>query len=409
MGGGNMARTRGLNLSKAKEQNDITLMEILYKYGPITRHQIANMMGLSIPTITTNIAEMMKNGVVVEVAGGEDNTVGRKARPVDLCSIYQYFLGVEITPVRCTFCLTDLRFQNLEMKEEYRDNSDYDEMMSYVIRMIQSILAAHESIRDKIAGIGVGLPGFIESKKGVLRSLGRLNWYHKPIKEELEKQLGLPVCVENNGRVRVIGEDIINGSIRPDTFAYLFVSLGIACPLLIKDSILTGYSAGAGEIGHMILKEDGPECDMCGKRGCLDSLASEVAIVKSCQKALDDGKAAILKQHVESNGRLTMHEIIRAQSDGDREVNRIVDEAVRYLGLAVANMANFISPNLIIVDAYAMKLKSNRQLFMKIVKEYLYGFNEDEIAIEFKEYDKFAGCKGAAAYAIRHFFIQGKR
>ena len=408
-GNGNMARIDGINLAKAKKRNTATMMEILYKFAPIFRTQIADMMGLSLPTITTNIAELIAAGVVEESDESvheKEGAVGRRARPVDLVSNYRYFLGVEIAPNRCAYCLTDLRLRDMSLMEEYRSNANYEETLDSVSETLQQIIDERPDIRDRIVGVGVGIPGFVDRKSGILRSMSRFNWQNKPLRDDLEARTGLRVCVENNVRVRSIGEDMLNGRVRPDTFAYLFVSFGIACPLVIKNSLFAGNTAGAGEIGHMILKLDGPVCSMCGKRGCLDALASETAILDRCREVLQAGKAPVLSAIVEASGRLTMREVCQAQQQGDEAVRSIMQQAVQYLAIGLANMVNFISPNLVIVDAYAMKLEENRSYFLQVVKQYLFGLNDKEVEIEFKEHDRYAGCKGAAAYAIRDFFIR---
>ena len=407
--GQTMAKLDGMNLLKARKRNAAALMEILYKFAPISRNQIAEIMGLSLPAITTHIVELIGCGLVeetIEMPHEKESGAGRRARPVDLVSNCRYFLGVEITPNRCTFCLTDLRFRDMVLLEEYRSNADYDEMLEYVSGTIASMISRREDIRDKIAGIGVGIPGFVDRKSGVVRSMSRFQWRDKPLMNDLSRRTGMRICVENNVRVRAIGEDMLNGRIRPETFAYLFVSLGIGCPLVIKNSLFAGRTAGAGEIGHMIMEMEGPKCDMCGHRGCLDALASETAILGQCRKSIESQNAPLLASIVEESGRLSMREVCQAQSAGDQVVTEIVQTAIRYLAVGLANMVNFISPHLVIVDAYAMKLKENQALFLKTVKQYLFGLNDEEVAIEFKELDSYSGCKGAAAFAMREFFIR---
>jgi predicted NBD/HSP70 family sugar kinase len=365
------------------------------------------MMDLTLPTITTNIAALISDGIVEELEDdrpSDAGTLGRKAKPVDVVSGSRYFIGVEIAPNRCVFCVTDLRLRDLHTLEEYRSNADYDEMIEYVARRVKELTSQYGAV--KICGIGVGVPGFVDRRTGTIRSMGRFGWKNKPLAEDLHRRTGLPVCVENNVRVRVIGEDLLNGRIRPETFAYFFVSLGIACPLMIKNSLFSGQSAGAGEIGHMIMQVGGPKCDVCGNDGCLDAIASESTILKLCKSAMDMGRAETLSSIVEETGRLTMHEVLKAQQCNDLMVRSIVKQAVQYLAIALSNVINFMSPNLVIVDAYVMKLTENREMFSQIVKQNMYGLNDSEVQIEFKEYDAFGGCKGAAAFAIRQFFIR---
>ena len=108
---------------------------------------------------------------------------------------------------------------------------------------------------------------------------------------------------------------------------------------------------------------------------------------------------------MEEKGQLTIREVIAAQEDGDAATCRIIDEAIRYLAIAMANMANLMCPSLILVDAYMMKSERNRMCFLDIVHSYLFGINEQEIRIEFKENDRFSGCKGSVAYVIEELFI----
>lgn len=402
-----MSRITGVNPSKAKRQNEVAMKEIVYKYGPISRAHIANMMGLTLPTITTNISELINLGSMREIAADESTaSLGRKVKPIDIEPEFRYVVGVEVAPNRCVFCLADLRLGHLQSEEIPRDNHDYDEMLLFLKERINALISASGVPRSKIAGVGVGVPGFVERKTGVIRHMGRFQWYNKSLSDELSQIIDLPVCVENNVRVRVIGEDMLNGRVRPDTFAYYFVSLGIACPLLIKNSLFSGQSAGAGEIGHMIIQSNGPKCDICGKNGCLDALASDTAVLKCCKSALEMGTSQILQGFVEQSGQLTMQEVLSAQQAGDTVVQSIVKQTLSFLGIALANAINFMSPEMVVVDAYIMRLPQNREIFMQTLHNYMFGINETEVAIEFAEHDPLRGAKGAASFAIRQFWIR---
>ena len=403
-----MTRLEGLNLSKAKRRNDISIKEILYKFGPIPRTNIAAMMELSLPTITTAVADLIRDGLVYEPLSIEPEYVsgvlGRRAKPVDLVSDSSQYIGIEVAPNRCTFCLTDLRMQDIHYIQEYRDSSNYDELLEYLETTVKQIIANHQPKR--LSGIGIGIPGFVDRNLGLVRSHGRFGWRDKPMMLDLTKRVGIPVCVENNVRVRVIGEDMRQEVERPDTFAYLYVSFGIACPLMIKSSLFAGKSAGAGEIGHMIMERGGPRCQVCGKEGCLDAIASESSVLRMAQEALDRGEAEVLRGIVKNSGRLGISELLCAQEAGDPQITQIILKAVDYLGIALANVINFMTPNLVIVDARLLSQRDNRDRFVQLVRTHMYGLNNAEIHLEFKEFDPYSGCRGAAAFAIRQFFIR---
>ena len=102
-----------------------------------------------------------------------------------------------------------------------------------------------------------------------------------------------------------------------------------------------------------------------------------------------------------------MKEILKAQEYGDEVVCEIIQEAIDYLGITLANIINFISPRLVIVDGYIMSLEQNRIRFLEIVKKNLFGLNDDEVEIEFTQFNEFSGARGAAALAVKEYLIEG--
>lgn len=360
------------------------------------------------PTITTGVAEMIQEGLVYEAqtpAGeAEGGARGRPAKPVDIVSDAGQYIGIEVAPRRCTFCLTDLRFQQLHCLQEEYDSSNYEALVEYLARKVKELIATHRP--ERLVGIGIGIPGFVDRNLGIVRSYGRFGWRDKPLMQDMMQRTGLPVCVENNVRVRVIGEDMRQGVKRPDTFAYLYVSFGIACPLMIRNSLFAGKSAGAGEIGHMIMERGGPRCSVCGNQGCLDAIASESAVLRMAKERMDAGEAPLLAELVQQSGHFGMTELLEAQALGEASVCAIIDRAVDYLGIALSNVINFMTPNLVIVDARLLSVDRNRERFAGLVREHLYGLNDREVHLEYKEPDAFSGCRGAAAFAIRQFFIR---
>ena len=199
-------------------------------------------------------------------------------------------------------------------------------------------------------GIGVGFPGFIDNKTGITRSANRRQWIHKPLMQDLHDRLTLPVWADNNARMRAVGREMFSSSRAPGTFAYFFVSKGLACPLMIENLLYSGHRASAGEIGHNVILPGGPVCPTCGKRGCLEAVSSESAILLAAAQAAGEGKSAMLAQMLADHGELSTELLLEAQRQGDAAVCDILRSAVAYLGMEIANIFNFISPSLITVD-----------------------------------------------------------
>ena len=174
---------------------------------------------------------------------------------------------------------------------------------------------------------------------------------------------------------------------------------------MIRNRMVSGQTSGAGEAGHMVIEINGKKCETCGNHGCLEAYASENALLNQCREIMDE-RNTILNDIQSDPGLLTLDDILSAESQNDEIIVSTVKNVISYLAIALANIVNLISPKLVIVDSYIMKLDINRKYFIQVLKSNLYGLNDTEVEIEFKEYDSLSGAKGAVALAIKKFFIE---
>ena len=376
-----MSRTQGNNPIRVKKQNETLIKEIIYKYGPISRTQIAEMLSLTPPTITTNVNALIRQGFVYETAqdekteepagstaenGAEGKTgkisrgnrrpLGRRPVQIDFVADACYVVGAEINKYQIAVCLMDLRGNVIESSRYVPDSDEYDLIIQALLDQIEKVVEESGVEEEKILGAGVGLTGFVDSKTGILKRSAYQNWENN---RKVAKDIGLnmPVVIENNARMRAIGEEMFGNQDHADTFAYYLISYGLACPMYIKDSVLTGETSGAGEIGHVVVDIHGPKCEVCGDSGCLEEMASERAIVKQVREGMRQGIDTMLNDMASSPENVGMKEILAAEECGDELACEVVGKAVVYLGMELANIINFISPPLVIIDGYIMKLK----------------------------------------------------
>lgn len=403
-----MAKIAGSNLTKVKRQNMRYIKEIIYRYGPISRSRIAEMLTLTPPTITTNVAELISAGLVREVsldAERETGALGRKPAPLDFVPNTLFFLGVEITPMDIFASVTDLRGHEIAASRTPNTNPVYEDVLVLLTQIVETLIKKSAVPPEQLVGMGIGVPGFVKGSQGVVRSFRRFRWKDRALARDMAARTGIRTYVDNNVRMRAIGKDLSWGEGRPENFAYFFVSHGIACPMMIQNSMFSGQTAGAGEVGHMVVQIDGAPCASCGNHGCLDAYSSDTAVTQQCADALREGKTG---PHfsVQDPEKPSIEEILAAQALGDAAITHIVRHAIRYLAVALANLINFMSPQMVIVDAKLMQLPQNRDVFVRQVKQNLYGLNDTEVLIEFKGRDLFDGARGAAASAIKEFFIK---
>ncbi len=411
-----IVKRQGNNLIRVKKQNEVLIKEIVYKYGPISRSEIAEMLSLTPPTITTNVNTLIKQGYIYELSterpdekdpGASSAPLGRRPVKIDFVEDVCYVVGAELNKYQIAVCVMNLRGKIKAKRTYVPQFNDYQATLQDLAEQIECAIQEAGVDREKILGVGVGLTGFVDSKNGVLKKSGYRNWEtDQKVAKLLQTKLDLPVTIENNARMRAIGEEMLGNSLYADTFAYYLISYGLACPMYIKNSVLTGETSGAGEIGHVVVDIHGPRCEVCGDYGCLEELASERAILKHAKERMRNGDATMLNELVKNPEDLTMKEILAAEECQDELACEIVEHAIQYLGVQLANIINFTSPPLVIIDGYIMKLKRNRRLILEETRRHLFGVDDQDIEFRFIDFDQYTGAKGAGAFAIKKYFIE---
>lgn len=406
-----MAKLRGHNLPKLKQNNLTSIKEIMHRYGPISRSEIAERLELTPPTITNIVSELIQEGLVEECCQlnkeVSNRTLGRKRVLIDFSPHAGYFIGIELGRRFTLVCVIDLRGEMIAQFTEPLPPQEYERLVPFLADVIARTASSADVDSKKINGIGISLPGAVNGEEDLIRSNYREDWNNRHLCHDLEQLISYPVCIDNNVRARAFGADLFRQDLlqESETFAYYFVAMGIACPLVIKNSMYAGNSAGAGEVGHMIMEVNGPVCGTCGNHGCLEAFSSERAILDQCRDSLLAGKTPFLEKINRDPGQLTIEEILEAQHSGDEIVGQIMQKAMIYLGISMANIINFINPHKMLVEGKILNLEQNRTLLLETTRKNLFGLNSTEVEILFVDFDRMSGAKGAAAQAIKKFFF----
>lgn len=390
---------------KMKRNSMQLLKAAIYKYGPTSRSRLAELLEVTPPTITNNISALMAEGLVEEISSAGSKSLGRKPIDVDYIADARYVLGLELGPYFTVLAICNLKGEVVLTKRRESAPMDYETMLAAVTGWIQELVSESGIGQNRFIGIGAAVPGFIEKNSNTIRQCYRSSWNGKNLSEDLSARLRLPVILVNNAQARAIHVDLLDSSVTTDMFAYFYVSYGIACPLIIKNGLLSSEILGAGEVGHMTMDQNGRQCDVCGKLGCLEAYASERAISQRCLEAIALGVDTALSDLSPGTKDFNIKDILKAQALGDQLACRVMNDAIMYLGLAMANIINFISPPLFIIDSYMLKPEQNRRQLLAVISKNVYSFSNNDIDIRFIEYDSCTSAVGAAAHALEHFFI----
>ena len=271
-----------------------------------------------------------------------------------------------------------------------------------ILSAVDRAIAQAKLKTSELIGIGVAAAGILDTNRGIVTSSPNLpHWHNVQLRDILADKLGVVTYLINDASAAALGEHRFGAGMGFDNIVYLTVSTGIGGGIIIGGELYSGTDGCAGEVGHMTIEADGPQCH-CGNFGCLEALASGWAVAKAAITCIDNGKKSSIIELVD--GRLeniTAETVAMAARRGDRLAADIVSEAAKYLGIGLANLVNIFNPELIVIGGGLSKmgdmlLKPAR----KVLKERAFRLPADTVRVVRARLGGNAGIVGAAAYVF---------
>jgi glucokinase len=267
---------------------------------------------------------------------------------------------------------------------------------------VAETLAQAKLKTSDIAGIGIAAAGILDIDRGIVTTSPNLpHWHNVPLRDIFADRLGVVTYLINDANAAALGEHRFGAGIGFDNIIYLTVSTGIGGGIIIDGELYSGADGCAGELGHMTIEANGPQCH-CGNFGCLEALASGWAVAKEAMMRINRGERSSIIEL--TNGRLeniTAETVAIAARRGDQLAADIVAKAANYLGIGLANLVNIFNPELIIIGGGLSKmgdmlLKPAR----KVLKERAFRLPARTVHIVRARLGSNAGIIGAAAYVF---------
>lgn len=315
-----------------RDANRQRVVQVLLRQGARSQAEIARGTGLSRTTVF-NIVKELQAARLVTLSEGSSN--GRRVLEVAMDRSAGIAVGVDFGHRHLRMVLADLAHAVLaEASHELALGHRADADIALANDTLDTLLAEAGATRADVVGVGLGLPAPIDPETGQVGSSTILpGWVGVPAAEATWQQLGLPVAVDNDANLGALAEMTWGAGRGTEELVYVKASTGVGAGLVLHGRIYRGAAGTAGEIGHMTIDENGAVC-RCGSRGCLESYAGANALL------------ALLRP---SYGELSLREVITAAQEGDQACRRVIADAGRYIGLAVANVCNLIAPALVVV------------------------------------------------------------
>lgn len=269
-----------------------------------------------------------------------------------------------------------------------------------VARLIENIKRQRKSAIQQgfdVAAVGVGAPGIIQADKGiVVKSPNFPDWNNLPLKDQLEKTLGIPVFLENDANAAALGEQWRGAGRGIRSMILLTLGTGVGGGIILDNKIWHGADGMAGEIGHMTLIPDGRPCT-CGNTGCLEMYSSARGIVQSFREELGKTSGGVPDQLKQ----ISSEQVYEAAGTGNEIAVRVMKDMGRMLGIGIASLINIFNPERIVVgggvkDAWPLFIGATREEIMK--RAFAVPAKRTEIVPS--ELGDDAGMMGAAAVAL---------
>lgn len=316
-----------------KEANVRRLLRAVRTAGSLTQAEIARATGLSHATVSNIVRDLGGRGVL-EVA--PTSSGGRRAQAVSVSRDVGLVVGVDFGHRHLRVALGDLGHRVLdEVSEPIPADQDAEAGLGRAAQLLAELLARAGWERTAVLRVAMGLPAPVDATSGEVGSSSILpRWVGVRAAEAMSTLLGLPVQVDNDANLGALGESTWGSARGARHAAYLKVSTGVGAGLVIDGRVHRGASGTAGEIGHTTMDEAGPVC-RCGNRGCLETYV---------------GAPHLLELLRTSHGPdLTLTTMIELAVAGDTGCRRVVADAGRHLGVAVANLVNLFNPDAVVV------------------------------------------------------------
>lgn len=369
-------------------ENHASILRLINQFGPLSRTELVGQLGISKASMSALAADLIDRGVLTE--GEIVYGAGRPSVRLELSATSAFFVGVSLATAPFTLTLTDLR-GGVIAAEELPEGATPEAIVAEIAAAVERVLNAHPETRAKLAGIGLAVPGVVDAETGTCIRSTLLDWRDVAVGPMVAAATGVAAYVENDANALALGEHLF-GSLRgSDHGTVIAVGDGIGCGHVINGELHRGARGGAGEIAHATVEPGGLPCQ-CGKRGCLDTLASVRSIAATARAVgVDDSLAAL----------------DAAANRGERAAIDILHGAGAALGLAIAQIVQSLDPERIVVGMSDGPVSG---LFARVVRQTVEAnvMPDDSRRLELTitRLDTSAWAVGAASIAAGRGFFQ---
>lgn len=340
-----MQTVRAGNPDLIHDLNRTLVLNLVRERAGISRADVARASGLSASAVTGIISELLADGYLVESRGdapnGRDRSrLGRPATALRVNPSAGCVVGVKVAATSMTAVVADLAGDPMMFLGESRGSGTVDGTVDAIAALVSAVADRAGLAGGKLLGVGVGLPGIVNPEDGVVHASPMVELNRTNIGALLAGAINVPIHVDNDVNTLTIAEHLFGQGRGVQHLAVLSVGRGIGMGLVLNGVLYRGRAGGAGELGHVVVDPGGAAC-WCGRRGCLETVASEPALVQRVRR---------------ETGRNVDVGDLAAEARSQPAVAAVLRDAGRAVGMAVRNVVSVLDPERIVVSGEGVRL-----------------------------------------------------
>ena len=265
--------------------------------------------------------------------------------------MYKKFIGIDLggTSVKLAILTAEGDIQQ-KWTIPTNINDEGAHIVPDIVASIKHHLDLYKMTADDFQGIGMGSPGAVDREAGTVEGAFNLNWKTlQPVREVIEREVCIPIFIDNDANVAALGEKWRGAGADDRDVVFVTLGTGVGGGIIAEGNLIHGTAGSGGEIGHMTVEPGGFDCT-CGKKGCLETVASATGVVKLARKHAEEYAGnAQLKFIIDDGQEITSKMIFDLAKEGDELAVLVVDRAAYYLGLACSHIGNLLNPAYIVI------------------------------------------------------------
>lgn len=333
-----MKKDEPITHGSIKNYNRKKILSLLISKRELTKQEISLKTKISIPTVTANVNELIKEGIVEE-SGVANSSGGRKPVLIRFMPDSRYSFGVDINVERAKIALVNLDCKILdEFSFSIESFHNIEEMIQKISDEINRMIKENKISEEKVLGIGFSLPGTVNEKKMVLELAPNLKMKNINFKQ-FSSIFKLPFYIENEANAGAIAEHILSGN-KVNNFVYISITQGVGTGVIMNGHLYKGKNQRAGEFGHMVIIPDGRQCN-CGRKGCWELYVSERALLSTF--AEESGKS------------IGLDDFMKKVYDKDKVATKVWYKYIEYLSVGIENLILGLDPMAIVIGGNIAK------------------------------------------------------